>query len=41
MKVIGERAFMALVGEVDSLRMEKVKEAFEKSETNCKDGRTV
>ncbi|GAA5904142.1 Stu2p [Sporobolomyces salmoneus] len=41
MKVIGERAFLGLVGEVDPLRMEKVKEGFEKAETKCKDGRSA
>lgn len=41
MKVIGERAFLGLVGEVDALRMEKVKESFEKAETKCRDGRSA
>ncbi|GAA5878237.1 hypothetical protein JCM16303_002695 [Sporobolomyces ruberrimus] len=41
MKVIGERAFLGLVGDVDPLRMEKVKEGFEKAQTKCKDGRAV
>ncbi|GAA5893605.1 hypothetical protein JCM5296_002476 [Sporobolomyces johnsonii] len=38
MKVVGERAFGALVGEVEPIRMEKVKEAFEKAVTKCKNG---
>ncbi|GAA6011628.1 hypothetical protein JCM11491_004710 [Sporobolomyces phaffii] len=41
MRVIGERAFLGLVGDVDPLRMEKVKECFEKAETKCRDGRSA
>ncbi|GAA5947554.1 hypothetical protein JCM3765_001726 [Sporobolomyces pararoseus] len=41
MKVLGERMFLGLVGEVDPLRMEKVKECYEKAETKCKDGRSA
>lgn len=37
-KVLGERAFNALVGEMDSLRREKVKEAEEKAVVKCKGG---
>ncbi|GAA5944540.1 Stu2p [Sporobolomyces koalae] len=41
MRVLGERMFGGLVGEVDSLRMDKVKECFDKAETKCRDGRTI
>ncbi|GAA5910305.1 hypothetical protein JCM6882_003246 [Rhodosporidiobolus microsporus] len=37
-KVVGERAFNALVGEMDPLRMGKVKEAEEKAVVKCKGG---
>ncbi|GAA6034227.1 hypothetical protein JCM8097_003793 [Rhodosporidiobolus ruineniae] len=37
-KVVGERAFNALVGEMDPLRREKVKEAEEKAVVKCKGG---
>lgn len=38
MKVVGDRAFNALVGEMDPLRKEKVNEAAEKAVTKCKNG---
>lgn len=38
LKVVGERAFNALAGEMDPLRKEKVTEAAEKAETKCKNG---
>ncbi|BGP23073.1 microtubule associated protein [Rhodotorula toruloides] len=38
MKVIGDRAFNALIGEMDPLRKEKVNEAAEKAVTKCKNG---
>ncbi|GAA6061591.1 hypothetical protein JCM10212_004341 [Sporobolomyces blumeae] len=41
MKVVGERVFGAMIGDVDAMRMEKVKEAYEKAETKCRDGRAA
>ncbi|BGO97975.1 Protein STU2 [Rhodotorula toruloides] len=38
MKVIGDRAFNALIGEMDPLRKEKVNEAAEKAVTKCRNG---
>lgn len=38
LKVVGERAFNALAGDMDPLRKEKVTEAAEKAVTKCKNG---
>jgi len=40
-KVLGERVFGALVGEMDPLRKEKVTEAAEKAVTKCRNGVTA
>ncbi|GAA5971652.1 hypothetical protein JCM11641_000672 [Rhodosporidiobolus odoratus] len=37
-KVLGERAFNAMIGDMDPLRMAKVKEAAEKATVKCKGG---